>query len=139
MDAIVFFFTILGGLIAFFSYYKSHIEEPQKNKEYCVAKIKSAQKMNNDFLKELHTHVKENNIWEEHFMDGYSYEEVINVLKIYRDKGFSDDNIKKLENVDGNSRALQDIANKSAEHILIISNMKNFFHKNILNEKWKYE
>lgn len=72
-------------------------------------------------------------------MQGFTFYESITMLSAYKEKAFTDDNMDALNNLSGDLRNLEEIAKKADEHILLVSQCKNYFHRSILKEDWKYE
>lgn len=139
MEAIIIFFTVLGGLIAFLTYYINYVVKPQETKTFSISKIESARKFNNEFLEELLKYVNNNNAAKEHFMQGFSFAEAIAMFETYKEKAFTSENIRMLNKLNGNSKNLEELTKKADEHILLVNQCKNYFHKFILKEDWRYE
>ncbi|MFA6977913.1 MAG: hypothetical protein WC209_01215 [Ignavibacteriaceae bacterium] len=139
MEIIIIFFTVFGGLIAFITYYKNYVAVPQEIKTFSISKIESARKFNNELLEELQKYVDENNASKEHFMQGFSFAESIAMLETYKEKAFTTENIRMLNKLSGSSKNLEELTKKADEHILLVIQCKNYFHKFILKEDWHYE
>lgn len=139
METIIIIFTVLGGLLGLLTYYKKFVEEPNELKKHFVQTIETSKKVNNEFLIELTEYVDKNNVSNEHFMQGFSFSESIKMLETYRDQVFSTEHMKAIKNVNGNSIALEEAANKAAEHIALITQCKTYFRKNILKKDWEFK
>lgn len=111
----------------------------ESSKSFYAQKIKSSRKFNDEFLKEMREYVKNNNASNEHFMQGFSFRESIAVLETYKEKIFTDENIKSLDRLSGDSKSLEELANKADEQIRYITQCRNYFHKYILKEDWYFE
>jgi hypothetical protein len=91
-EFIITFISIVAGLLGIYSYYQSKIEF-KDFKEHAVNTFNNAKKRNIEVLNELKNYSIKNNCLSSHFMQGFTYNEAIEMLEKSLDFIFNKENL----------------------------------------------
>ncbi len=91
MEITIFIITILGFIIAYLTFKKDHIDKPNENANSLSKKYQFADRSTKELIKELEEYALDNNVMDEHFMQGLTFGQGITFLKSADEKLFSED------------------------------------------------
>ncbi|WP_234567827.1 hypothetical protein [Rhodohalobacter sp. 614A] len=134
METTLLFFTIIGSLVAFFTYLQKYVIEPEETKNRLLETFKLGRKVNNELIVELEKYVKEHHASQHIFMQGLTFQQGINELKKARSLLFTEQNEKNIKRANVNITHLNSLQEQIEDQILYHSQIKNHFNWFIKNE-----
>ena len=127
MEVAITFITILAALVGILSYWQQHVQEPEENKRYLVNVFEAARRQNRELHQELSNYASRNDAYEEHFMQGFSFREAIEVLEMSERELFNQASLKAIKRSRGGGKNSNFLTDRLEKHNLYLVQSRNWF------------
>ncbi len=129
MEILIVFITILAALLGIFAYWHKYVQEPTENKKYLLSIFESAKHRNKELLKELSEYAQNNNSLTEHYMQGFTFQESIEMLKKIEQEMFNDENLQIIKNSKGSGKNFDSLTSSVEQHTRYLIESQNWFRQ----------
>ena len=129
MEFLITFISILAALLGISTYWNKYVKEPAENKQYLLSVFESAKQRNKEFLIELSDYAVKNNSLNEHFMQGFTFQEAIEMLKKAEQEMFNDENLQIIKKSKGSGKNLDSLTFSLEQHIRHLIESQNWFRQ----------
>ncbi|OGU35715.1 MAG: hypothetical protein A2068_06955 [Ignavibacteria bacterium GWB2_35_6b] len=126
--------SVLAAVLGIVSYIQSNVIANKEFRSSALNSFNNARTRTVTLLKELESYCLQNNSFNQHLMQGFSYSESIEMLKKALDILFTDENLKLLKKINKKTIALEKLVESIEVHEKHIIEIQNYFKKYILIE-----
>lgn len=137
MELITFICTIIGVYVAILTYKKTFPDQSKEEVEYLVSRYLFAKELNKKILDMLNNYASNNQSYDEHFMQGITFQKAIYLLEDVQSKIFNSENDQLLtvemlsNNTSKNIKGLQDTLDTHIKHLCEVQTYFNFYFEPI--------
>lgn len=128
VDSFIAFISILSALLGIHAFWKQYLFEPEETKRYLENIFQTTKKRNAQLLGELKDYVSINHTYDDHFMQGFSFSDAIQLLERCDHEIFSEDNIEIIRKNHRISRDVESLIDVINKHDLYVIQALSYFH-----------
>lgn len=133
MELITFICTIIGAYVAILTYKKTFPDQAKEDVDYLVSRYLFAKDLNKKILDTLNNYASNNQSYDQHFMQGITFQKAIYLLEDVQNKIFNLENDQLLtvemlsNNTSKNIKGLQDTLDTHIKHLCEVQTYFNFY------------
>jgi len=135
MESVITFISVLAALLGIVAFWKQYVSEPEATKQYLIEILQTAQRRNAQLLYELKDYASINNAYNDHFMQGFSFNDSILLLERTNCDLFSEENIKTIKKSNGKGHNIEELIKLIKTHDLYIIQSSGYFHTHFQSHK----
>ena len=133
-ELIITFVSLLAAILGIKAYVEKNVIELNEFKNGVLNTFNNARKRTETLADELKKFCNENNCYNNHFMQGFTYQETIDMMQKALELFLNDENLKLLKKIKRKSLAVEKLAETMEVHEKHVIETQNYFKKYILNE-----
>ena len=128
MEVLITFITLLAAFYGILTYWHKYVREPEDTKLYIAQLFESAKERNKQLLGELNKYASANNAYNEHFMQGFTFSDTIQLIERTERELLTEENLQAIRKSSGTGRNIESLINHLKTHDKHVSECLTHFH-----------